>query len=274
MLAINLRFCYDSVHGPAEQAVSAMIPHLSERERDVLSRLAADSTLGVADLSRELGVSAVTARGYLNSLSEKGYLLRVRGGAVAALHPAIVQRQQENQEEKRRIAEAAAALIHDGDTVMIEAGTTTALIVRFLLGRRDVSIVTNNTLALIYARGNPGLRVTMVGGEYRPSTESVVGPIALEQLRRFHVRLALVGTDGFSVRHGLTTELVEGAEIVRTMAAQADSVVAVADSGKYGRAGFVQVLPLSKITELITDARLGDAAVTEITEMGVALRRV
>lgn len=258
----------------AYEKAEPMIPNISEREQEVLSRIAADPSIGVGRIAEELGVSVVTARGYLNSLSEKGYVLRVRGGAVSAVHPAIVVRQQEHQEAKRRIAEAAASMIHDGDTVMIEAGTTTALIVRFLLGRRDVSIVTNNTLALAHARGNPGLRVTVIGGDFRPSTESLVGPIAVEQLQRFHVRLAFVGTDGFSAANGLTTELVEGAEIVRCMARQAREVVAVADSGKFGRVGFVHVLPMRAVTHFVTDSDLPDDAAGELEELGTRVRRV
>jgi DeoR family galactitol utilization operon repressor len=136
---------------------------------------------------------------------------------------------------------------------MIEAGTTTALVARYLFGKRDVSIVTNNTLVLPYARANPAVRLTLIGGDFRPSTESMVGPIALQELERFHVNKAFVGTDGFSLEKGLTTHLVEGAEIVKRMARQAKETVLVADSGKYGRVGFVQVLPLSALSRIIVD---------------------
>ncbi|TVR68921.1 MAG: DeoR/GlpR transcriptional regulator [Spirochaetaceae bacterium] len=245
-----------------------MIPRLNEKEEQILALLVADPNLGVGDLAGRLSVSTVTMRAYLNGLGEKGYLYRVRGGAVPTIHPEIIEREQRRQPEKRLIAEAAAGLVADGDTIMIEAGTTTAMVVRYLLGKRDVSLVTNNTLALAHSRGNPGLRVQVVGGEYRPATESVVGPLALEHIRRFHVRTAFVGTDGFSPRNGLSTHLVEGAEIVKAMATAADRVVLLADSSKYNGNGFVSVLPLSRVDILIVDAGLPLEAVREIENEG------
>ena len=190
----------------------------------------------------------------LNSLARKGVVVRTRGGAAPAFHPAIVERQNQRVEEKNRIAQAAAALVEDGDTIMIEAGTTTALIAKYLLGKRFVNIVTNSTLILPFARLNPGIHLTVVGGEFRPATESFVGPVALGELERFHVRLAFVGTDGFSLAGGLTTHLVEGAEIVRKMADRAETTILVADSAKFGRIGFVHVLPVSRLQRLISDA--------------------
>ncbi len=231
-----------------------MTPNITDREREILSYLADDPSTGVARLADELGVSQVSIRSYLNALEEKGYLIRTHGGAVSTFHPRILERRQTNDAVKRSIAKAAAEMVEDGDTVMIEAGTTTALIVRYLLGRRDVMVVTNNALALAYGRGNPGIRMTMIGGEYRPTTESLVGPLAIEDLSRFHVRQAFVGTDGFTLDAGFTTHLVEGAEIVRKMAAQADRTIAVADSSKCGKVGFVRVLEIADIDVLITDS--------------------
>lgn len=251
-----------------------MIPNLSERERNVLQLLADDQSISVNEIATTLGVSSVSVRNYLNNLSEKGYLVRVRGGAISTFHPHIIERQQGNVGAKQRIAKAAAELVEDGDTVMIEAGTTTALIARYLLGKRDVTVVTNNTLALTYVRGNPGVRLTMIGGEFRAATESLVGPTAREQLERFRVRLAFVGTDGFSPENGLTTHLVEGAEVVRMMADHADSTIAVADSGKFGKTGFVHTLSMDQIDTLITDTDLSEDAFTRITELGVSVRCV
>ncbi|MFW5827103.1 MAG: DeoR/GlpR family DNA-binding transcription regulator [Alkalispirochaeta sp.] len=247
---------------------------MNEKEQQILTRLVGDPNLTVTDLAQELDVSSVTMRGYLNGLAEKGYLYRVRGGAIPTIHPEIVEREQTHQNEKRAIAHYAASLVEDGNTIMIEAGSTTAMVARYLLGKRDVSIVTNNTLAMAHARGNPGLRVNLVGGEYRPANESIVGPMALSILDQFHVKIAFVGTDGFSVQRGLSTHLVEGAEIVRRMAAQADRVVVLADSSKWNHTGFVHVLALESVDTIVTDTGITDAAVAEIAEAGVDVVRV
>ncbi|MFP4154043.1 MAG: DeoR/GlpR family DNA-binding transcription regulator [Alkalispirochaeta sp.] len=251
-----------------------MTPNVTDRERDILTVLADDPSTGVTRLAEILGVSQVSIRSYLNALEEKGYLIRTHGGAMTTFHPRILERQQAEERRKRLIAKAAAGIVRDGDTIMIEAGTTTALIARYLLGKRDVMVVTNNTLALASGRGNPGLRMTVIGGEYRPATESLVGPLAVEDLARFHVRLAFVGTDGFSVDAGFTTHLVEGAEIVRKMADQAETTVAVADSTKCGRKGFVRVLEAGEVDVLITDSGIPVDVKTALIEVGVDVRVV
>jgi DeoR family galactitol utilization operon repressor len=96
-----------------------------------------------------------------------------------------------------------------------------------------------------------------------------VGPVALETIGRLNVRLAFVGTDGFSLARGMTTHLVEGAEIVKAMKAHAETTVLVADSSKYGKVGFASVLPLSKVDLIITDNELASEAVRELAEASV-----
>jgi DeoR family galactitol utilization operon repressor len=246
---------------------------LSEREKEILKLLSNDPGVSVTRMSELLGVSVVTIRSDLNDLSQKGIVLRTRGGASPAYHPNVVERQNLNVEAKNRIAQAAAALVGDGDTIMIEAGTTTALVAKYLLGKRYVNIVTNSTLILPFARMNPGIHLTVVGGEFRPASESMVGPMALAELDRFHVRLAFVGTDGFSPDGGLTTHLVEGAEIVRKMAECAESSVLVADSSKYGKIGFVRVLPLQGVHRLVTDSQLSARAAEELAAAGVQVSK-
>jgi DeoR family transcriptional regulator, galactitol utilization operon repressor len=250
-----------------------LIEELVDRQRLILRSLSERGSLSVSVLSKELGVSEVTIRSDLNDLEERGYLNRSRGGARLALHQSIVERQQLMVEEKNRIARAAADLVRDGDRIMIEAGTTTALLVRQLLGKRDVQIVTNSTLVFAYARLNPALQITMTGGEFRRETESMVGPIALRTIEGLNVRIAFVGTDGFSLERGMTTHLVEGGEIVKAMRERAEEAWLLADSSKYGRTGFVSVLPLSSIDGIVTDSGLDSEAVRLIEESSLRLVR-
>lgn len=247
---------------------------LNERERLILEKLSKCGTISVSDLAAELQLSEVTIRLDLKELEEKGWLQRTRGGAAPAFHRDILERQRLHIEEKQAIARTAAELVEDGDVIMIEAGTTTALIARYLVGKRDVHIVTNSTLVFSYARMNPALQITMTGGEFRRPTESLVGPIALETISRLNVRLAFVGTDGFSLHRGMTTHLVEGAEIVKAMKAHAEQTILVADSSKYGKVGFVSVLPLQDVAQIITDRNLGPQAENELKEAAISVRIV
>ena len=247
---------------------------LSERESFMLDKMASEGSLSVAGLSRELDVSEVTIRSDLKSLEEKGFVSRTRGGAHPAFYRDILDRQRLHVGEKNRIARAAAELVHDDDRIMIEAGTTTALIVRHLTGRRGVQIVTNSTLVFSYARLNPSLNIILTGGVFRKETESLVGAVAIKAIMEFNVRLAFVGTDGFSVERGMTTQLVEGSEIVKAMKNRAQETWLVADSSKYGKSGFVNVLSLSEVDGIITDSGIDGAALSSMRESALDLRVV
>ena len=225
-------------------------------------------------LAQDMGLSEVTIRADLKELEDKGWINRTRGGAAPVMHRQILERQKERQDEKNAIARAAAALVADGDVIMIEAGTTTALVARYLAGKRDVHIVTNSTLVFSYARMNPNLQITMTGGEFRRPTESLVGPVALETIARLNVRLAFVGTDGFTLERGMTTHLMEGAEIVKAMKNHAETTVLVADSSKYGKIGFISVLPLGRMDLILTDEGLGEEPAAELKKAGIKMERI
>ena len=246
-----------------------MTVELNQREKIILDRLSAEGSVSVGALARDLGLSEVTIRGDLRELEDKGWINRTRGGASASIHKMILERQRIFPERKNAIAKAAAKLVHDGDVIMIEAGTTTSLIARYLAEKQDVHIVTNSTLVFSYARMHPNLQITMTGGEFIRSTESMVGPLALKTIERLNVRLAFVGTDGFTLERGMTTHLTEGAEIVKAMKAHAQTTVLTADSSKYGRFGFINVLPLSAMDMILTDSALEEKAQTELTEAGI-----
>jgi len=246
-----------------------MQPNLSEREKEILDLIATDPSLSVSSLSQRLGVSTVTIRADLGRLESRGLIIRTRGGAHPAFHPEILRRQKSQMEQKHRIARKAASLVEDGDTIIIEAGTTTSLIARYLVGKRNIRIVTNSTLILPFARTNPGINLSVVGGTFRPETESMLGPVALAQLDAFYVRLAFVGTDGFSVKNGLSSRISEAAAVLKKMVERADRTVLVADSFKVGRTGFVSVLPMSSVDMLIVDNGVSAEAIREFVQLGV-----
>lgn len=248
-----------------------MSSSFAERKSVILDLLMEESSVSVSELAKRLHVTVVTARSDLAALEEEGLLVRTHGGAVPAQHPKIMERIQAEKSIKGQIAKAAAAMIEDGDTVIISAGTTTALIAKYLLGKRDVHIVTNNTLLLAYARTNPQVRVTLVGGEFRPEEEGVVGPMALQAIDQFFVSKAFIGIDGASVQQGFTAHFVESADLVRKMAAQADQVIAISDSSKFGKSGFARILPFDGVDALVTDKELTREFEEKLTNASVRI---
>jgi len=241
----------------------------AERKSVILDLLMEANSVSVSELAKRLNVTVVTARADLAVLEEEGLLVRTHGGAVPAQHPKMMERIQAEKGVKGSIAKAAASMVKDGDTIIISAGTTTALIAKYLLGKKNIHIVTNNTLLLSYVRTNPQIRVTLIGGEFRPEEEGVVGPMALQSLDQFYVSKAFIGIDGASVKQGFTAHFVESADLVRKMADQADQSIVLSDSGKFGKPGFARILPFDAIDTLVTDEELSNEFEIELATAGV-----
>ncbi len=248
--------------------------NLTERKTKILDMLAERSGITVAGLADQLRVSVVTIRNDLATLEEEGWVVRGHGGAIPAFHPAILKRMRTAREAKTEIAKAAATLVSDGDTIMIAAGTTTALIPRFLRTKRQVHIVTNNTLLLPYVRTNPQLIVSLVGGSFRPAEESLTGPLTTEAVKRFRVQRAFIGIDGVDAEQGFFANSVESGDFVRQMAANAKETIVLADAAKFQTPGFVHILPFAKADYLITDANLPPSMHTILKEYNVKLQTV
>lgn len=243
----------------------------AERRKVILGILMENNSVSVSELAKRLNVTVVTARADLVALEEEGLLVRTHGGAVPAQNPKILARIQAEKGVKGAVAKAAAEMIEDGETIIVTAGTTTALIAKYLLGKKNIHIVTNNTLLLSYARTNPQIRVTLIGGEFRPEEEGVVGPMALQAIDPFHVSKAIIGIDGASIKQGFTANSVESADLVRKMAEQADQVVAISDSSKFDKPGFARILPFDGVDTLVTDNQLTDEFEKKLTEADVRI---
>jgi len=256
------------------KSVSKHKESLSQRKSRILDLLADNPENSIVELAKALDVSVVTTRNDLEALEEEGLLVRGHGSAMPAFHPAMLQRMRTARDAKQAIAKAAAAHITDGDTVMIAAGTTTALIPRYLRGKRQIHIVTNNTLLLPYIRTNPQLLVTLVGGSFRPAEESLTGPLTMEAVERFRVQRAFIGVDGIDPRQGVFANSVESGDFVRQMAAHATETIVLADAAKFQTPGFVHILPFRDIDYLITDAILPPDMENIVREQHVKLETV
>lgn len=242
---------------------------ISPREAKILELLRSGKEYPVTRLSEELGVSAVTIRGDLRDLDSKGLVVRSHGRVIAASSPQAPLRDLTNASQKELIAKAAAALVRDGDAIMISNGSTCSLIARHLFGLKSIKMVTNSTLLLPYGRANPQLDITLVGGEYRPQAEALVGPVAISQIESYHVSTAFFGTDGITMEYGLTTPFIENAQVLQRMCTQATRRVLCVDSSKVGNRGFFRIMPAQDIDTLVTDSGFPPEFATQLEELGV-----
>jgi DeoR family transcriptional regulator, aga operon transcriptional repressor len=242
----------------------------AERRAGILDLLASTGFVDVTDLARRFGCSPATARRDLGALEAAGYLHRTHGGALVngQRELPVGARLETMAAAKQRIAEAAAALVEDGQAVGLTGGSTTQQIARRLTARSGLTVVTN-AINVVMELAQSDVRLVVTGGEMRPQSMELVGPLAEPSTSRLHLDVTFAGVDGLSVRGGLTTHHPLEAQVNRMLIERSSRAVVAADHTKLGRATFAQIVPLHAASDVITDADAPDAAVEELRQAGV-----
>ncbi|WP_322093048.1 DeoR/GlpR family DNA-binding transcription regulator [Paraburkholderia bannensis] len=246
----------------------------SDRHRAILE-LVQTREANVEQLTEALGVSEATIRRDLAVLHKQRRLVRTYGGATALVgvhepEASLEERKAAQREQKELIALAAAAHVRDGDTVMLDGGTTCAALARHLLTRSDLHVITNNLLAVTTLANAPGIEVTLLGGDLRSSSMSTLGPLAELLLSRVSVDTLFLGADGVVAGFGLCEASAQQASLKDCMIRRAAQVIVLADSDKLGRARQQHWTPLERDWRLITSA----SASEEVLAPFRALQRV
>lgn len=244
----------------------------AERHHRIGRLLEERGIIGVAELSSLLGVSEITIRRDLAVLERRGLLERARGGAVASrrlrVETMFSQKGLDRRAEKEAIGRAAAALIEDGDTLLVNGGSTTLEVIRNL-GSKRVQLITNNVAAVLesYALG---IELILIGGEYRPQSNSLVGLFASIALQRVYGSKAIIGVDGLSIKDGLTHPVAQEAEVTREMIERTrGEVIVVADHGKLAVVSNFVSAPIEKVDVLVTDASSQMEYRSELEQKGI-----
>ena len=238
----------------------------SERQQRIRQLAAEHSVLRVSDLAETFGVSEMTVRRDLETLSEAGHLERTFGGAVAtdqaAFESSYRVRLHTQTPQKTALARYAAALVQDGDTVAIDASTT-SLALAHALARRAVTVVTNSLDSAQALRAGEA-KVLLTGGYLRQVAGSFAGPLALRSLRDLRVDHAFISAKGLVLPDGLMDTDLDEIEVKRAMISAAARVTALVDSSKLGTRALGCIAPLEAFDLLITDSGLDRAAQQEL----------
>lgn len=229
------------------------------RERQQrITQLVHEGINDVEELSHNLRVSISTIRRDLNHLAAQGRLLRTYGGAAYVSHDrrehTLNERMFIQRPQKEAIAALALRQIQDGDTLLLDAGTTTAALARMLRGRDRLHVVTNNIEALTILARDDCIRVTMLGGEVRKLSMGTVGPLADLALGRITADKVFLGADGIVAGRGLCEASADQAYLKEQMMDRAEAIYVLADSQKLGFAGQQAWTPMRGVWTLITDA--------------------
>lgn len=252
-----------------------------ERHHRILEEALAHNTVRIRDLATSLGVHEMTVRRDLEALAGQGFLERVHGGArlVTQASEEIAHSLRANQqtEAKIRIAQAALEFVLDGDSLALDASTTSLSLARLLPARRVSAVVTSLDAAETLASGD--VPFTLVGGTFHPPARSFVGPLVTAALARLHPDKVFFSAHGFTPKAGFTDAHLPEAEVKERLIDSAGFVVALLDHTKFGRQALSSVVPLHRVDVLVTDRDPGadiravlDAADTRLVVAGEAAR--
>ena len=246
----------------------------AQRRSELVKVLEIKGQMSVSEISDYFNISEDTVRRDLDALAQKGALTRTHGGAVtitALVHrdSPFLQRLNTCTAEKQRIAKAAAALISDGETLLINGGSTTRLFAAEL-NQQYLTVVTNN-LSVPGVLSTELIRdIYVMGGQFRPEAQVTIGPILAAGIQ-ISVDSAIIGVGGITAREGLTTTVLEEASMIAAMMAAARRTIVLADSSKLGKHSFAQIAGLAAMQILVTDAEPAEELAAALKEAGVEL---
>jgi DeoR family transcriptional regulator, aga operon transcriptional repressor len=244
------------------QAKAAKKPRLlvEERRRRILEILESQERVTVEELVGRFGVSAVTIRGDLDAVAESGAVIRSHGGALKRIEAPddvpIIVKETLHHAEKVRIGHAASQMIKDGETIMLDSGTTTMEIARQIkfLRVKSLNVITNALNVAMELASLPHVRLIMIGGILRQMSYSLTGPHAEQTLRGLHADRLFLGVDGLDPDIGLMTPDVLEAQLNAVMIQVSRETVVVADSTKFQRRSLSVIARIEVVHKVITDS--------------------
>lgn len=249
-----------------------MIP--AERQNLIMSRLASQAVLSIAELIEALGVSHMTVRRDIQQLEREGRVSSVPGGVrlpqPIRFEPSHDAKATSAHEEKVAIGRLALEQIPPGAVIYLDAGTTTLEIARGLAGRDDVTVITNDFVIASFLIRATRCPLFHTGGAVDRENQSSAGEVAAEAIRRFNFDLAFISTSSFGLR-GISTPAENKVAVKRAIVRSAARSVLVTDSSKYGRVGPFNAVPLEALSAIITDPGLPEDVRAAITERGIAV---
>lgn len=246
-----------------------------ERLQRIAEYVQNKSRASVQELCNLFQVSESTVRRDLKELENRSLLKRTHGGAVnfqaVGFEPTYSEKEDKYKDEKELIAKKAAELIEDGDSLIIDSGTTTQYLASELSKFKDLTVVTNSINLMQRLSAIQGINIISTGGALRTNTMALAGPMAENSLERIRVDKAFLGTNGLNIEAGLTTPNIVEASIKQKMISVADQVFIMADHTKIGCVSFAKFGEISDIDACITGSMIPTEVKSELDRNNVKL---
>ena len=251
---------------------------VEERMQKIVSIVAKKGKVRVLELAELFDVTEVTIRSALGELESRGFLKRTHGGAILPLEmfnsvnvpvdSTYMERLKRNADEKKRIGEATARLIDNGDTILMDDGTTTLYVAKNL-SNKSLSLVTHGLNIYMELLNTSGVEVISTGGYLKKDSLSLVGKIAEEVISKFTAGKAILGASSISLIHGLTTPDLLKAELKKKMVEAAKQLIVVADHTKIEKVSLVKVVSVEEINILVTGRETPQYIAQKYREKGI-----
>ena len=260
--------------GFAAQANSELNGLLAEpRRMKILDWLQEEGSVRVRDLSAAFAVSEATIRQDLEKLETEGHVTRQHGGAflraVTKQVETLSLQHMENLDKKRKIGIRAASLVGDGETIILDAGSTTTEVAHNLTGRTSLTVITNALNIALMLGAAPGYAVHMPGGQFKAPTLSLSGDKAADYFQDVYAGKLFLATAGVAIDSGLTYPSFADLQLKQAMIRAASHVYLVADSTKINRSSFTRLGTLDVINSFITDDGIRDEDVKAFEALGI-----
>jgi DeoR family transcriptional regulator, aga operon transcriptional repressor len=227
-----------------------------QRKREILRRLYLTGYVEAKELAAALDVDGSTIRRDFDALARDGRLQRTHGGARAmpgAIDVPYVVKRGENLDAKQAVATFASRLVQDGDSVLLDSGSTTYQLALALASHRNLTMVTNDLLIGQTVADYPGVRLLVTGGELLAFTYTLVGERAVAFVEDLRVDWTFLGADAIDIGSGITNTNTLEIPLKRAMLAATRTSVVLADSSKFGQHALIRVAGIDEIDRIISD---------------------
>jgi DeoR family transcriptional regulator of aga operon len=248
---------------------------VEERRRLIVELVQQHGRATVEELAGRFKTSPVTIRTDLEALARNAAIVRSHGGALptrtrANDTPQSIK-EKHRQPQKRRIGRAAAKLIRDGETIILDSGSTTIEIALALRDRTwsELTVITNGLHIALELSTIPSIRVIMLGGLLRPNSHSLAGMSAEQTLSQLSADRLFLGVDGIDSEVGVTTLDPQEAALNALMIRVSHEVVGVFDASKFGQRSLSSIAPVSALNVAITEKGASAKYVQSMIDSGV-----
>jgi DeoR family transcriptional regulator of aga operon len=243
-----------------------------ERLEKIIALLEKEDRLVTKNLPEILNTTSVTIRKDIAILEQRGLLKRTHGGAIKPrklFHGlALNEKEKLNLEEKIRIAKKAAKLIFEGDTIILDSGSTTSFIAKEIKQMKGITVITN-AINIVSILLNSDIDVILIGGSLLKETSTLVGPLADDVLRKLSADKLFIGVDGIDFEVGLTTPNILEANTSRVMMEMSGEIILVVDASKFGRRSLGVISKVSEVNSIITTKKLSENELKKFADYDV-----